>query len=235
LVASSEIDPAELNVLQCDRPQVEHVYTSPLCRELVLWTWTRGSDQVRFDEAAHRRILQLATELCGDFSDTIPIVDRGSMRYKLARLSAAVAARTFSREDDDLVVRACHVDFTFRTLRRVYNGDVFGYRGFTDAVKAQQTLAHPKDLLKYVNTLSFPRHFVTQILEANLVDLQDLQDWCAFDRSEAQHLLSTLVRHRALRRTDRRYRKTPAFIEMLKHSLSNGGIVDRPDFIKEEF
>jgi hypothetical protein len=62
------------------------------------------------------------------------------------------------------------------------------------------------------------------------IELQDIQDWCAWDRQAAQGLLSVLVRKHALERKQRAYVKTSAFISFLK-GLND--IPDRPDHIPE--
>jgi hypothetical protein len=200
-----------------------------------LWAWTRDAKQVIFEDAAQKLVLDEATKLSTEFTDAIPLIDRGSTRYKIARLSAALAARTFSHGEthDTLLVRACHVEFITAFLRRVYGSPVFGYTDYTEAIKITETLLDPEAIKKHIGETPFPRDVAKQLLHTNKIDLQDLQDWCAWDRQEATALLSFFVRKHALRRDGRSYRKTPRFITLLKALIESDELVDRPNFMPE--
>jgi uncharacterized protein YqgQ len=182
-------------------------------------------------------VLSAATRLSGQFSDTIPLIDRGSARYKIARLSAALAARTFSHGDSQAVlrVRKCHIEFIAKFLQRLYESPQFGYVDYTNAVTVVQKLHHPEEVKKHIAELPFPKDFIQHMLHTTNVDVQDIQDWCGWDRVEAAQMLSFLVRRYALQREKRSYRKTPAFIVFLRALLTDKELVDRPDFIAEEF
>jgi len=236
IVSASEIDPAILNKLYRARPKVDHRHTQELCRSLILWSWTRTPEQVVFDEQTSSMILDAATKLSDEFSDVIPLIDRGSTRYKLARLASALACRTFSTEDtESVVVRPCHVDFVVDFVRKVYGSQTFGYADLTAAVRLTAELSDPKLIEKHLNETPFPTDFVQSMLHTERVDLQDIQDWCGWDRHEAIQFLSFLVRKHALQRDGRAYRKTPPFISLLKNMQSEGRVISRPDFIGDEF
>lgn len=237
IVAAQQLDPSILNVLQRHRPVVEHRHTSDLCRSLVLWCWTRTTSQVIFPDDTTAAILQAATSLSDSFTDQVPLVDRGSMRNKLARLSAALAGRTFSCSEDQqsILVRPCHVEYIAAMLKRIYSDPVFGYADLTEAVKLTTILLDPEIVKRHVRETPFPKDFIKQMLHTTEIELVDIQDWCGWNRIEAQALLSLLVRKHAVVRDDRHYRKTPSFIQLLKKMLEDSDYPDRPDFIKEEF
>lgn len=232
IVTSQDIAPEELNKLQVSRPVVEHKYTRDLCRSLILWAWTQ--EDTRFEETATRKILDWSTQLSNAFSDIIPLVDRGSIRYKLARLSASVAARTYSCRESNLLVRECHVDFIGELLLKIYESSSFGYLDFTRAKKASETVDDSQQIKKRIGDTPFPRDFVESLLAAEFLDQQDLQDWTGWDRHDSQQLLSFFVRKRAIVRRKRTYVKTPAFIDLLRN-LDDEDLPDRPSFAKEEF
>lgn len=230
VVEKSEVDPKKVNMLQTNRPVCKHRFTSDLCRELILWAWT--TTKTYFEPDATAEILNQAIEFCDTYSETIPIVDRGSMRYKLARLSAAAAARTFSTEDGDtIIIRKCHVEFVASLLKKTYDSKAFGYRDYSEAQKLNSELVDPEIIAKHINDTPFPADVIKQLLYTDRIELQDIQDWCAWDRTTAQTLLSVLVRKHALIRERRHYRKTSPFITLLKEMKP----VNRPEFIKEEF
>lgn len=231
VVERSEVDPKKVNALRTNRPTFEHKYTAELCRELILWAWT--VDKIKFRSAATRLILEKSIEFSDTYSEAIPIVDRGSMRYKLARLSAALAARTYSADasGETLVIQEAHVQYICNLLQQTYDSKAFGYRDFSDAEKLNSELVDPDKIEKQINDTPFPADVIKQLLYTDRIELQDIQDWCAWDRTTAQTLLSVLVRKHALVRERRHYRKTSAFITLLKGMKP----IDRPDYITEEF
>lgn len=235
VVANQDVDPAEINRLRVDRPHVDHRFTSELCRSLVLWTWTRSQEQVVFEAETTSMILESAVRLCEEYTDAIPLVDRGSMRLKIARLSASLAGRLFSTEDrETLLVRPEHADHIVQFLRRTYSGKTFGYADYTAAVKMTSELVDSDMVSHRVNQTPFPVDFAKQTLHTSFIQLVDIQDWCGWDRADAQDMLSFLVRKHALVRDGRAYRKTPPFIQLLKKLLeAPNGLVRRPEFIRE--
>ena len=233
IVGASDIDSDKLNMLQRSRPHVDHVFTGDLCRRLILWSWTREPEQVIFEDESY--VLERATELSNRFSDLIPILDRGSTRYKIGRLAASLAARTFSRRDDCLLVRTCHVEAICDLLTDLYCRPSFGYDDFTEAVNLTTRLVDPDSIRKKVIATPFPEDFIKQVLHTTRIDMIDICDWCAWERTEAQELLSFLVRKHAFVRDGRSYRKTSPFITLLKELLAKGDFPKRPDFIPEEF
>lgn len=239
LVASNEIDQSEINRHRASRTKVRHAHTAELCRKCVLWAWTRSPEQVQFEDEAMKLILDEATKLCGEFTDVIPLVDRGSMRFKIARLAAALACRTFSCSDDmqTAIVRVCHVEYIATMIQRIYENPIFGYTDFSEAMRIQEQILDPKEITKRLLQLPFPADFIDQILHTNEIELRDLRDWSGWDSVEALSLLSLLVRKHALIRDGRSYRRNPAFIALLKELKGSKKLkaVEKPDYIKGEF
>lgn len=235
-INSSEVSASEIGKLRSQRENVKHTHTHELGRELVLWAWTRTAPQVKFDRGAESLIVGYSTKMCEQFVEDVPLVDRGSMRYKLARVAAAAAARTFSTENgEDLVVRECHAHFAYELLQSTYDSPAVGYSEYSKAVRATRSMNDPDVIEKAVRTLPHAREFVEHILNANKFDAQDVQDWCGIDRADAGIIMSLLVRKKAALRIGRLYVKTPPFIELLK-KLSTQELPDMPSFLeKEEF
>lgn len=236
-LSNSEIDPKELNKLSKHRPHVKHVHTDILCRRCILWAWTRTENQVEFTEIATEKILESANMLCEKYTEVVPIVDRGSIRLKLARLAVALAGRTFSTGPSPqiLVVRPCHVDYIVQFLDRTYSSPVFGYADYSRAYKSTRELTDIAGIRRRVLSTPFARDFIEQILYCNDIELRDICDWCAWERGAAIEFLSYLVRKHALYRSTRAYRKNPQFIKLLKQLQGSKelDIVDRPAHVQE--
>lgn len=234
IVSAEDIDPREVNALVRNPPKVAHRYTSDLCRELILWAWTRTQEQIVIEESTAEYISQSASTLCEEFTDQIPLIDRGSTRHKLSRLAVAVAARTFSTGNTELelLVRPCHAEFVVDTLRRVYTARSFGYSYFSEAVKTTTKMIDANVIGAYMQQIPHAEEVRKQLLYNDSIDLTDAQDWTGYDRVNAQEFISLLVRKRAVRRDEsgRKYLKTPEFIEFLKKLT----IAPRPAHIKGE-
>lgn len=235
LVSAGQISSDKLNTLQQYRPEVPHVYTSGLCRSLILWAWTRTLEQVKFTDDAITMILSEATRLCSEFTEMIPIVDRGSMRFKLARLAIALACRTFSNDDTGVLVRKCHVKYISKFLETTYADTVFGYKDFSSAVALSNTLLSPDILKTTILQTPFPSDLVKNLLYTNEIELRDICDWCSWDRNEGLQLLSLLVRKHAFIRDGVGYRKSAPFIAFLKDLLNSVELKanDRPKYVEE--
>jgi hypothetical protein len=141
-VASGDVPDKVINTKQSDRPLVEHRYKTDLCRDLILWAWSRTADKVRFEPEAMDAILQSAIELGAKYSSMIPLVEPADQRLKMARLSAALAARLFSTDEtgETLVVHAAHVKVVHKAIDRIYSSKSFGYDDYSALVKGEGKL-----------------------------------------------------------------------------------------------
>jgi hypothetical protein len=217
ITCNNDVDLKKLNKIVHVNGNVEK-YENELCRSLILWAWTRDPSKVVIDDEVAEEIMQATNRLCDKYTDAIPILDKGSARYKIARLAISLACRTFSCTDDLLgvKVRPCHVQFIEKFLDETYSSKYFGYKDFTESVNMASELLDPDSLQEKIASLPFPHDFVEMMLRKSDIELQDLQDWSGWDRVDAAELLSIFVRKHALVRDNRGYRKTPSFISFLK-------------------
>jgi hypothetical protein len=237
LCSKDDVDNDVINRFDVDRPSVEHLHTSELCRSLILWAWTRTQEQVIFSDECKRAIRYHASRLCKIFSDEVPLIDRGTTAIKIARLAASLAARQFSASDDNgsIIVRVCHAEYIAALLERIYSADSFGYLGMSKALQVTQTITETdkESLVKFINETPFPKDYIEHLLHTSRIERVDIQDWCACGMVESGNMLSLLVRKHAMQREGRAYRKTPEFIELLKMMLEKNLFIVRPDFVQE--
>jgi hypothetical protein len=218
VMSSGQINSAEISELTKNRPSRQHVFTHELCRKVVLWSWTRRPEQVKFDRAAELACYEHSRLLCEKFTDALPLIDKGTTHLKLARLSAALAARLFNHEPGDcntLLVQKHHVDYIAKWLQRIYNDPVFGYSEYTKALEFTTKVSDPDTIKKHILDVKFPEDLVNHLLYSDQITVGDLADWCETDRDEAQKLLSLFVRKHALYRVKRWYVKSTEFISLL--------------------
>lgn len=222
VVASGQVPREIANMQSGDRPQNAHIFTTECCRDLLLWTWSRKAHQVTFTKEAIRAVLDAASLMGRDFSSGIPLVEPADQRFKIARLSVALAARLFSiGENDSVVVHPGHVEVCVEFLRRLYDDPVMGYREFSQSIQSEETIADPAEVKKCLLLTNHPRDLILSLQRQRLTRTEDIMNFSGLDRDGASRILSTLVRKNALLSVKGAYVKTPAFIAMLR-DLSTG-------------
>jgi hypothetical protein len=223
--AAGQIDANDLNKLNSSRPKIEHKYDREVCKRAILWAWTRKKEQIEFEEGAEALCLERANRLCKKFSESMPLCDKGTMRYKIARLAISAAAMTFSTLDKSVevvLVRKCHIDFVADFIENEYSRDKFGYARFSAGELYKANIIQPEEVMKTIATTKYPNEFLTQLLHNEEINLRDIQDWCEVDRDTANGIMSSLARRQALRRVKMSYNKTPAFITLIKETIDKG-------------
>lgn len=200
------------------RPNLTALCSSDLCRSLVLFAWTRKKNQVTMQKDALEKITQGAKILCDKFSESIPIVDKGTTKLKVARLAVALAARTFSTDDlkQSIIVRTCHVDFVISYLDKLYSNKFFGYAEFSEMQRSANTVKDPNEVKRRIRQQKFPRDFAQNLLRAEEICRDDFQDWCELDQDMSRSTMSFFVRKHCLFRDGNTYHKTTDFIRVLK-------------------
>lgn len=233
VVASHEVPDEVINAsVRADR--APHVYTSEKCRRLILWAWSRSAGQVIFEPDAKQACLDHALAMGKKYSSSIPLVEPADQRMKMARLSAALAARTFSSSPDhqSLVVRRCHVDYVAAYLDHLYSAKFMGYDTYSEVRNLDATLIHPEMIKDQLGALSFPNETIRGFLRSSTIRPEDAANWGGVSVDSAKDLVSVLVRNNALRRTRDGYVKTGPFIEFLKSIKLNGDSI--PAHVKAE-
>lgn len=237
VLQAGQVTAARLKELQSVLPTEPNRYPAQICRDLILWSWTRQTEQVMIEADAMEHVANEAVRLCGRYTETIPLVDSGSMRQKLLRLSVALACRTFSANDDmtRAVLRKCHVEFLVQYLTRLYDSPAMGYGDITEAIRINETLVDADKVVAKINLLPYPGDFCKAILHAQYFDVASVQDWCNWDRSDAMDFCSFLVRKHCVLPVRRGYEKSSPFIALVKELLNGSGkLVDKPDFMRKD-
>lgn len=234
IVSADQVDADAINRLHHTRTTVEHVFTSDLCRKLVLWAWTLKPSDIEYTDGAVETTLDLCASLCRDFSEKIPLVDRGTMRFKVARLAAALAARTFCVRDGVLTILPEHVEYVVALLRKLYGDPVFGYSAFSKAQTRSERIRDPEIIKTFLRQQRHADDLVANLQFADTMTLNDVMDWCDLDRDGAQAVVSFLVRKRAIYRKRSAYRKSAEFIPLLADLEEEGLQAPEPN-INDEY
>ena len=226
VVAKGDVNYA--NIPNRDKEKVPHTFTSDLCRDLILWCWSRSPEQVKFSAATMDACYEHADALCDKYSSDCPIVNASEQKIKLARMAAGLAGRLFSTSDgDDMVVLPAHVEYVARFLDTEYSRPAFGYDIFSNQRREDNNITDFDKVMEVVHNMGIP--VAKQLLDTNQIKLQDIEELMGCDRDQAKSALSTLLKLGAFNKRINGYVKTAAFISLLK------GYITKKIVVKEEF
>ena len=99
-------------------------YSSEACHELITWAWTLPVENIKFTDCA---IDTIRNNTLKDKYPYLYFVGGREFDVKLARLSAAIACRTYNMHGDVLKVEKHHVDWICQLLISLYDDPEFGY------------------------------------------------------------------------------------------------------------
>ena len=219
-VASNEVPSDIINAPATHHTEDSGQYPSELCRALILWAWSRTPKQIQFTKKATSSIIKRAIELGDTYSSVIPLIQTENVRIKIAKISAAVAARTFSTDIkyDKLIVRPEHVKCAVELIKIFYNKPSMSYDLFSKTTLATSKIQSPKDIGKAMNMYTTDELMViTGLLEMHYINAGSLSDYVG-DEVTAKTLISQLVQLKCLSRLEEgnRYLKNPSFTKWLR-------------------
>ena len=222
-LASSEVNTETLN----RRAQlISHVYTTDLCRSLILWAWSRTPEQVIFGDKVEQLILDKASTLSEKYSAYIPLIEPADTRVKLARLSVACACRCFStNKDGNVVVKPEHVNFIVDFLNTCYDSPFMSYDTYSKRARTESVFSTDDDLMKAL--LEFKKlpawHEAAEVLSriGNPFRMYELAEQVGLDNDEAKDVVHFLGRHQMVQTLPAGYRKLPKLVSFLRSVNDN--------------
>jgi hypothetical protein len=215
-----KFDPALNEQINRPRPvSSKLLYTSELCHQLVMWAWSRKSDQVMFTEKATRSLYQAANAMGQRYIENPPLIQAANVRVKLASLAVAIAARTFSTDKtgEIVVVRSSHIKSVVKFLDRIYTLDGFGYLDRSNEHIADEKFArkNKKRMTQYLKSHSGLAKFLRG---SGRFKRQDIEEVLNYDRTQANGVINSLHRWRMVRKDGGFVIVTPVLHELLRES-----------------
>jgi hypothetical protein len=195
----------------------ENRFTASLCHKLLLWCWTRRPDQIVWTSPAEKAAMAAATIVGKAYIEDPPLVQAADIREKIARISTALAARTFSTDDacEKVIVKPEHVHDAVAFLHHLYAMPTFGYRDRSDEIfedrreaennrtMMRKYLLENRDLAKFLRSNSTFRR-------------QDLEEILNIERSEANAKINKLWGARMVRKDGGDIRVEPTMHVILR-------------------
>lgn len=192
-VANDEVDSKVINSLhKTTRPK----FSSDDCAMLVMWAWSRRSDQIKWSSAAEQAVLDAAEELGDRYVPDPPLIQAENVRVKLARLAVAFAARTFStgNKGEHILVRQAHVRAAVEFLDTVYGNHAMGYRDASEkSIKENQAAVdNVPQCRKFLKNSPEVLH-VLRSVGASTFRNRDFEEQGALTRDEANEAVKRLT------------------------------------------
>jgi len=224
IVGRKSIDTASLYVHSDEKKKVPHIYTKALCRDLVMWAWSRRPEQVVISPETEQEILSFSQVFSDDFNEAIPLVVETEIRIKIARMSIALAARLHSTDElgEKGIVTPDHVEVVCRWLYNLYGSDAVGYLQFSEQRKGGNLGSEVGEVCEALG-----KKGMLALMNLKIITKGVLRD--IFQDTDAGNVaFSKLLLGRAVRNNGRGFRKTESFIEKLKQEKSNPNIGGEP-------
>jgi len=216
--SSDEINPEVYN--KFNHEELEHKYTSNICHDLVMWAWSRRPQDIEFTDEAIKQILNSAEWFGKKYSAAIPIVEAANQRIKLARLSASVAARLFSTDEEyeKVIVKKEHAKFASKFLNSLLSKPSLGYDLFSDNRNKDNHLQNEEKIKDVIQNGNLPdsESFIDNVLDNKSFTKTDFQIFTGLDKGTSQQFLSFLMQNRAIKKYGNKYAPTSAFAEALR-------------------
>lgn len=218
IVTKDEVDNMEINTTVLDK--IESPFTREVLRQVLLWVWSRKPEQIVFTPEATKSVLNYSVKLSQRYSASIPLIQGENVRFKLAKIAAAVAGRCFSTQDGiHMLITEEHVKVAVAFLKRIYDKPSCGYLDYSDTQGRKQNLSN-KDQLQEL----FDQHdketrsmLVDSLLESTIVTADDLSYWLEADVKIAKSFIGSLMRANAIKSTSSGYVKRPSFTRWLRN------------------
>lgn len=199
-------------------------------RELIMWTWSRSSDQIIFTEDAVNEIFKVANRL-GKFYDIgIPLIQGENVRFKIAKVAIAYASRLYSAAQDGsiLKVRRLHVQCAATFLRSLYRADVHGYYDHSWQQKELNPALQKENidaLIAYFNAYHSQDDAYSYLLNNTYVQSRDLLEHLNVSQQISTEIISKLIKFRCIIKKEGgsgsspRYVKTAHFTRWLRNRV----------------
>lgn len=223
-VASGDVDNSVINRKYSTFTEVPHQYTALLCKNLVLWAWSRKPDNIKFADGTEDRILESAVEIAKKYSSKIPLVEGADQRLKIARLAIAAAIRVFSTEDGhNVLVKPEHVDFVVKIMNDSYSHKNLSYDLFSKQAMKDGDL-DPAKLTKLGQEYAMfteANQMAELLLEYKYFRKSELQTQMDYDKDEINKLLKWMTKNNMIENTSGGFRKKPAGIQFFRFIREN--------------
>lgn len=172
-------------------------YTSEESETLIKWAWSLTRNDIVISEAAQKAVMKQSMAMGERYISDPPLIQSENVRFKLLRIAAAIAARTFSiGKSGKLLVKAEHINDAVRFLDMIYEDDAMGYaRASRRAIQADEKARAKYDLcVAYLRDHPDDVLLTLKMVGGATFRTRDFEDFGGMDKAEAKTVVQTLLK-----------------------------------------
>lgn len=223
-VASNQVEDEKINLNIEDLEVVENPYISDICHDHILWAWKLEPDMIKISDQVERLILKLANFMCSQYVASIPLVEPGDFRHKLARVSVAAAVRMYSvSPSHELVVTPEAVKYAYNFMNELYSESSLKYLSYSKAYTTFTLRDEDKErlLIELKGRWDYEHEFLIRWLMINeYTKPKELAIAGQFDEKEVKECLSWFAANKLLETTGRgHFIKTELGVKFVEYVL----------------
>lgn len=195
-------------------------YSSEECEALVKWAWSLTRKDVNISARAAKAATKAALEMGDRYVSDPPLIQSENVRFKILRIAAAIAARTFSIDSrGKLLVIDDHVIDAVRFMDMVYGEDANGYlRNSRKVLSAHRKSEERRGKVRtYLEEHPDDVLLTLRMVGGNIFRTRDFEEFGGMDRNSAKEVVNTLLRWQVVRLRSRgEVQMTQVLIEVIR-------------------
>lgn len=175
----------------------EPAYASEDAEALVKWVWSLGRNDILISEAAAKAAVKAAIDMGERYISDPPLIQSENVRFKILRIAAALAARTFSVTDrGKLRVNAEHVKDAVTFLDTIYAEPALGYaRMSRRAIESDSRAREKRTLCKtYLSEHADDVLLTLRMVGGNNFRTRDFSDFGGLEPPAAKAVVNQLLK-----------------------------------------
>lgn len=212
-------------VINQRREPLPVIHEAKLEQELIMWCWSRKPNEVKFENDAIKHIYESSILMENLYDFSIPLIQVENVRFKLAKIAIAFAARFYSNINDGkiLLVKRSHVECAIVFFDRIYGKEASGYSDYSKMKKSAEELVTPEKLQfieAYFDKWKLQRQELLRFLmNNNTFDSKGIMEHLGCVISEAVECISKLSITNCISKRGQWYVKMPLFTKYLKSAM----------------
>lgn len=195
-------------------------YSSEECESLVKWSWSLTRSDVFISARSAKAATKAALDLGGRYVSDPPLIQVENVRFKVLRIAAAIAARTFSVDDNGrLLVMDDHVEDAVRFMDMVYGEQANGYlRNSRKTIMSQKQSEEKRSKVRtYLEEHEDDVFLTLRMVGGSVFRNRDLVEFGGLDTDAARAVVNTLLKWQVVRLKSRgEIQMTSVLIEVVK-------------------
>lgn len=235
-VVSCRSDEIDINVVNsAQHAEVEHIYKTANCRNLILWTWSRKPEQILFEPESITKILKYAIRMGKIYDNEIPIVDPAEIRIKIAKIAVATAARLYSCDEtgEKIIVKPEHVEFVYDFLNTSYKKKSLSYYQMS-IENWRKKIAIQENRVAINEFIQRNLLFCQRLISSAVPRTNDIQQMFPGDVLDTAQRINFLKENHLIESTPVGHKVNPIFIEIVRDYEMEIGTDIEEKILREE-